>query len=278
MASALETIEQAVCTSSAVVALHFEGPAISSARLGVHDGAYRSDTFPVGLIPPGASAPVIVTVAPEVVGQHGVAELSRKGVKVALGHSNATLGEFEAGVEAGGRLVTHLYNAMRPFSGRDPGIIGGALTDDRVWVDVIPDGFHVDFASVRLAWKAKPKGRCFFVTDAMPPVGSTMSSYRLGDLEIFYNGDCCVTKDGVIAGSGLNLARGVKNAVARVGIPKDEALKMASLYPAEYLGIADRLGRVRTGCLANLVVIDNECNVMRVYFEGMEIDDSGRAA
>lgn len=264
--AAAETIHSS--SPSAVLGVQFEGPVLSQDRLGVHDRDHIKSEFPGQLVALKDGFITIVTVAPEVAGGMAIRDLRQRGARVALGHSNATYPEFLEGVESGGDLVTHLFNAMRGFSGRDPGIVGGALVDDRVYVDLIPDGHHVDFVSVMLAWKIKPRGRCFFVTDAMPPVGSSSANYVLGSLEIFVRDGRCVTADGVLAGSALDMGTGVRNAVTRAGIGREEAFKMGSTYPADYLGLGDRVGRVKEGAFANLVIVDNGCNVLRVMFEG----------
>jgi N-acetylglucosamine-6-phosphate deacetylase len=133
---------------------------------------------------------------------------------------------------------------------------------------VIVDGFHSDFASVRVAWRAKRRGKMFLVTDAMPPVGAQDGGFVLGPYRIAVEGGRCLTEDGVLAGSALDMATGVRNCIQRVGIPTDEALRMASTYPAEFLGLDSELGLIAPGYLADLVVFDNQINVSGVMVRG----------
>nr|WP_246200992.1 amidohydrolase family protein [Azospirillum brasilense] len=168
--------------------------------------------------------------------------------------------------------VTHLFNAMSPLGSREPGMVGAALEDDTVWCGIIVDGHHVHDASVRLAWKAKAPGRLFLVTDAMPPVGASedhpAGGFQLYGEEIRVKDGRCVTADGTLAGSALDMATAVRNAVERVGIPLDEALRMASAYPADFMGMAGRRGRLRPGLAADLVHLDERLRVRTTWISG----------
>lgn len=131
-------------------------------------------------------------------------------------------------------------------------------------VVIIVDGYHVDFTTIRVALNAKPAGKVFLVTDAMPPVGGSGIGYMLGSHEIFVSAGKCATADGVLAGSTLDMATAVRNVIQECGIPKDEALRMASLYPANYLGISDQYGRITPGVVANMAIFDNEIRIAGV--------------
>ncbi|HZK04402.1 MAG TPA: N-acetylglucosamine-6-phosphate deacetylase [Actinomycetaceae bacterium] len=253
---------------SDVLGIHFEGPVLSPKRPGMHAVRHLAGEFPFELARRTDDVVTVVTVAPEVAGECLMRSLVAAGARVAMGHSDATLAEFRAGVAAGGSLVTHMFNGMRPFAGRDPGIVGGGLTDDDVWIDIINDGIHSDFASVRLAWLAKPAGKCFFVTDAMPPVGFGVTEFTAVGVHVTVRDGRLRTDAGALGGSLLDMATAVRNGVEHVGIPLEEALRMASTYPARYLGVDDRIGRVAPGCAANLVVLDDHLQVRRVMFEG----------
>jgi N-acetylglucosamine-6-phosphate deacetylase len=135
-------------------------------------------------------------------------------------------------------------------------------------VDVIADGFHCHFGSVRVAWSSKPRGMCFLVTDAMPLVGGSGDAFHLGDLAVTVKDGRCMTADGTLAGSALDMATAVRNCVQEVGISKDEAFRMASLYPARYLGVEKELGSIAAGMTANLVICDNEVFVQGVVIDG----------
>jgi N-acetylglucosamine-6-phosphate deacetylase len=142
------------------------------------------------------------------------------------------------------------------------------MSDGRVWCDFIADGFHVGFTSLGLSLRAVKPRRAFLVTDAMSPVGGTNGGYKLGPYEVTVENGKCVTPDGVLAGSTLDLATAVRNLVQKLGIPKDEALRMATIYPAEFLGVADRRGRISVGYPAHLAIFDNEVHVSAVVFDG----------
>lgn len=255
--------------SSAVLGIHYEGPSISPLKLGVHDGRFARGNFPVSLLERVGGVPIVlVTIAPEAGDLDLVPSLVNAGAYVAVGHSNADYEVVRQALDDGASLATHLYNAMSPLTGREPGVVGAFLEDREACVDLIVDGYHCHFASVAVAYRAKRPGKCFLVTDAMPPVGGSAGGYALGPLSITVENGKCVTEDGTLAGSALDMATAVRHCVQRVGIPMDEALRMASLYPAQYLGVDDRLGRIRPGYVANLVVFDNQIRVRGVFLDG----------
>lgn len=254
--------------TSGVLGIHFEGPVLGHERRGMHSPAHLAsgDAFPVELARRTDSTITVVTLAPEIAGPELIRALMAQGARVAFGHTSATIDEFRAGVAAGGSLVTHIFNGMEPLSGRAPGVIGGALTDDSVAVTLINDGKHLDYASVRLAWRAKPTGKCFFVSDAMSQAGSGPREFDVAGVHVREAGGSLVTADGSLAGSLLDMAGAVRNGVNQVGIPLEEALRMASTYPARYLGAP--LGVIAPGTPANMVVLDHELMVRRVMFQG----------
>jgi len=252
----------------AVLGVHFEGPVINPERAGVHDPRHIVRRFPYELADTSDDVRTLVTLAPESAPEGTVAELRRRGARVAQGHTNATFEVARAAIDAGADLATHLFNAMSPLTGREPGAVGAFLADPDAYVDVIPDGVHVHLGTLAAVWRAKRPGRLFFVTDAMPPVGGQRSRFRLGDRQIGVRDGRCTTEDGVLAGSALDMAAAVRIAVTQVGIPREEALRMASTYPAAYLGVDDRVGRIRPGAYANLVVLDDALQVRGVMAAG----------
>ena len=188
----------------------------------------------------------------------------------APGHTAASYEEARAGIEAGISGFTHLYNAMSPLTGREPGAVGAALEDVHAWCGIIVDGHHVHPASLRVALAAKPRGKVFLVTDAMPPVGADDPSYEL-------YGETITARDGVVrnaagslAGSALDMATAVRNSVAMLGVPLEEAARMASAYPAEFLGIGDRYGRIAPGYHADLVALDGDLQVVATWINGRQ--------
>lgn len=269
MKDALSAVLEVQQVSDSCLGIHFEGPLIS--KLGVHDPAYVQSRFPGHLL--DLRVRTMITLAPEAAEPDAIHTLVEKGAIVSIGHTNASFNEFQQAVRDGATCVTHLFNAMSPFGSRDPGVVGGFLSDDRVWGGVIADGDHAHFKSISLAYRAKPRGKLFLVTDAMPPVGGRLPSYRLGDLEISVQDGRCVTTDGTLAGSALDMATAVRNCVQRIGIPKDEAFRMASRYPAEMLGVDTSYGTIAPGRLANFAICDDDIYIHGAVRSGV-LDDS----
>ena len=253
-----------------ILGLHIEGPYINESKAGVHDKKYirRISLDELKLImEKGKDVIKLFTVAPEVVTEEHIKYFKMYNINVSAGHTKATYDEAMRSFDWGITKVTHLFNAMSPFESREPGVVGAAFDSNNVWAGIIVDGFHVHFGSVRIAKKIKGK-KLILVTDAMPPVGSGITEFKLGDLRVLYKDGKCTTEDGVLAGSSLNMATAVRNCVQKVGIPMDEALRMASTYPAEYLGVRDTLGKIKTGYIANMVIFDNQVVVKAVISEG----------
>lgn len=257
-----------------VLGIHLEGPHIGIARRGVHDARFigppdDEDLHLMTRLGPGRT---LVTLAPEVVPKTTIRDIAARGVRLCAGHTAATWEQAEAGIAAGVSGFTHLYNAMSPLDHREPGAVGAALTDDRVWCGIVVDGHHVHDAAVRLAWKAKPAGKLFLVTDAMPPVGAPAGAapddFPLYGQTVTVQGGRCVSADGRLAGSALDMATAVRNCVERIGIPLDEALRMASAYPADFLGVADRRGRIAPGLAADLVHLDGGLRPIATWVGG----------
>ncbi len=271
LVAAVAAVEQSIAEGlPGVLGIHLEGPFISSAKAGAHDRRFiRALTSgDVELLSSPRRGKMLLTLAPEEVAAEHVAELVRHGVLVSAGHSAATHGETRRAISAGLSGATHLFNAMSGLESREPGVVGAALQSDEVWCGIIADGHHVHDATLELAWRAKKRGRLLLVTDAMPPVGGSLTEFRLGEHEVRLAEGRCTTADGRLAGSALDAASAVRNCVRRVGIPLDEALRMAATYPAEFLGLGDRLGYVRPGYEASLAIFDDEVRVSGVIVRG----------
>jgi N-acetylglucosamine-6-phosphate deacetylase len=258
-----------------VAGLHLEGPHLAPARKGVHDERFMrpmtdSDIAAMLL---ARVARLLVTVAPEQVTPDQVRRLVEGGAIVSLGHTNATYEQAMALIEAGATGATHLFNAMSPLQSRAAGVVGAALEAGSVWCGIIADGRHVDAATLRIALRAKrPPGRLFLVTDAMPTVGSTATSFRLGDRLIERQGErlTWTGEDGnpVLAGAHLDMAAAIRFCVGSLGLPLDEALRMASLYPAIFLRLDDRHGRLAPDHAADLVHLTADLTVRRTWVAG----------
>ena len=255
-----------------VLGIHLEGPYLAPARKGTHDASkFRvPDAEEIAFATALDNGITLITLAPERVGADTVRALVKHGAIVCAGHTAASYEEARAGIEAGISGFTHLYNAMSPLTGREPGAVGAAMEDTRTWCGVIVDGHHVHPASLRVALAAKPQGKLFLVTDAMPPVGAEDPSYEL-------YGEVITARDGVVrnaagalAGSALDMAAAVRNSVAMLGVSLEEASRMASTYPAEFLGIGDRYGRIAAGYQADLVALDDELQVAATWIHGRQ--------
>jgi len=253
-----------------VIGIHLEGPYIAPARKGTHDvSKFRvPDADEVALAASLDNGVTLLTLAPERVPLETIRALVERGVIVAAGHTAATYEEARAGLDAGIRGFTHLYNAMSPLQGREPGAVGAALEDRDSWVGIIVDGVHVHPGSLRVALAAKPRGRLLLVTDAMPPVGADDPSYEL-------YGEIITAVDGVVrnaagslAGSALDMATAVRNTVQLLGQPLAEAARMASTYPARFLNVDDRMGHIAEGFQADLVLLDDALQVRGTWIAG----------
>jgi N-acetylglucosamine-6-phosphate deacetylase len=259
---------------SGVIGLHLEGPYLNPERAGVHDKALMrqpNDLELQVLLQTPQNFVRLMSLAPECVPLTVISKLASSGWLISAAHTNAQAPEMSRAIEAGLRCATHIHNAMSPLTSRQPGAVGVAMADGRMSAGIICDGHHVDYltiAATKNAFSAHRGGKLFLVTDAMPPVGSDIKSFKLGPLEIFVQDDRCVTGEGVLGGSKLDMASAVRRCIQKVGIAKDEALRMASTYPAQYVGLANQLGYIRPGYRANFVVIDNEINVLQTWRNG----------
>jgi len=253
-----------------VVGIHLEGPYLAPSRHGAHDPAkFRiPDARDIELVSSLRNGKTVLTIAPERVPPETVRELTRRGVIVSAGHTAATYADVRAALDAGVRGFTHLYNAMSPLTGREPGVVGAALEDRTSWCGMIVDGYHAHPASLRVAIAAKPRGKMLLVTDAMPPVGADSDTYTLAGVAITCRNGRCETSDGVLAGSALDMARAVSNTVRTLDVPLEEAARMASTYPAEFLGIADRHGRIVPRARADFVELDADLVARRTWIGG----------
>jgi N-acetylglucosamine-6-phosphate deacetylase len=254
-----------------ILGAHLEGPFISAERLGSHPPSARRDPDAALLERLLDAGPVAhVTLAPELPGALELVELlRRRGVTVACGHSNATADEARAAFSRGARTVTHLFNAMRPFEAREPGLVGAALACEEVAVQVILDGVHLADDTARLVWHAAA-GRVALVTDAVAGTGMGDGHYRLGPVEVEISNGVARRQDRVLAGSTLTMIDAVRNLVA-LGASVEAALAAASEVPARIAGRPD-LGRLRPGAVADVVVVDEALELRRVLAGGADVD------
>jgi N-acetylglucosamine-6-phosphate deacetylase len=259
-----------------VLGIHIEGPFLNVARKGVHDGAKlrELDSSALGLLTSLRGGRTLVTLAPEMTTPDLISQLVAAGVVVSAGHTNATYAEIRTALEHGLTGFTHLFNAMSQLTGREPGAVGAALDDQRSWCGIIVDGAHTDPVVLRIALRCKPHNRFMLVTDAMPSVGTDHSSFELQGRRIAVRGYTCLDEDGRLAGSNIDMASCVRNAVSMLGVPLTEAVRMASEWPAAFLGLGHELGRIAPGCRANLVLADEELNILRTWIDGRAADET----
>jgi N-acetylglucosamine-6-phosphate deacetylase len=275
MRAARAAVAALVGTHPAVLGIHFEGPFLSSERAGVHDRAAirRPDAADLAFLTVPRQGVTLVTLAPERVPAGFVAALADAGVKVSLGHSNASYEETRAALAAGLTGFTHLFNAMPPLASRAPGPIAAALETPGAYYGLIADGVHVAPAMLRLALRGR--GHAMLVTDAMPPVGGSRSEFQLCGKRVTLRDGRCTSADGTLAGSALDMASAVRNGVRLLGLSLPAALRLAGAAPAAFLGIDHWLGRLAPGCRADMVALDpEEVRVLETWVAG---EEDGRA-
>lgn len=273
MEQAADAIAQAIAVKEpGILGVHFEGPHLAVAKKGAHSEQFirpiseqewailsRKD---LGL--------VYVTLAPENVLLSDIEKMIELGIKVSLGHSNANYATAQAAIDAGADSFTHLFNAMSPLQGREPGMVGAALINDSAICGLILDGLHVDYASCRVALQAKPKGKLVLVTDAMPPVGSDQKEFDFFDRKVFREGDKLTATTGELAGSALDMATAVANAQNKLGLSLQESVNMASLYPAQYIENSE-LGHLTVGAKADMVHLSDNGSVIDTWIAGSKV-------
>ena len=242
VARALEAVRAAMDAGvPGVLGIHIEGPYLNVARKGVHNSEKLRglDESAIGLLTSLRKGKTLVTLAPEMTTPGIISKLASAGVVVSAGHTNATYGEIRAALQHGLTGFTHLFNAMSQLTARAPGVVGAALEDAESWCGILVDGRHVDPAVLRIALRCKRRDRLMLVTDAMPSVGAAEKSFSLQGRKISVADGMLVDKDGTLAGSDTDMATTVRNAVDLLGVTLPEAARMASRYPAEFLGLGN---------------------------------------
>ncbi|MDP9769494.1 N-acetylglucosamine-6-phosphate deacetylase [Kosakonia cowanii] len=252
--------------------LHLEGPWLNIIKKGTHnpDFVRKPDAALVDFLCQNADVITKITLAPEVAGCEVIRKLADAGIVVSAGHSNATLNEAKAGFRAGITFATHLYNAMPYITGREPGLAGAVLDDTDVYCGVIADGLHVDYVNIRNAKRLKGDKLCL-VTDATAPAGAHIDQFIFAGKTIYYRNGLCVDENGTLSGSALTMIEGVRNLVEHVGIALDEALRMATLYPARAIGVDKKLGTLAAGKVANLTAFTRDYEIIKTIVNGNEV-------
>ncbi len=285
----LDVVRKAVAATDAAVAAgvpgvlgaHIEGPFLNAKRKGIHDASKfrKLDDEAFAAVTALKAGRTLVTLAPEATTPDAIARLVAAGVVVAAGHTNAHYATIRHALEAGLTGFTHLFNAMSPLTSREPGVVGAALEDQTAWAGIIVDGRHVDPVVLKLALRCRPLERFMLVTDAMPCIGSDAQTFQLQGKTITVKNGACVDEHGTLAGSALDMASAVRNAVKLLGLSLQEASRLASRNPAEFLGLDHERGRIAPGYLADLVLADDELNVLDTWIAGVDsaaADDAAR--
>jgi len=253
-----------------ILGIHFEGPFISPARRGVHPVewiAAPSLTLLARMLEAAAGTARILTLAPEIPGGIDLVDAVRKaGIVAALGHTDATYEQAMEAIAHGASHAAHVFNAMRPFSHRDTGVLGAVLTSSQVTAELIADGVHVDEAAMKLLLNAKPGG-VILVSDGTSATGMPDGKYRLGNFDVQVTGGVVRNSEGKLAGSALTLDRALRNIVA-LQVPLDEAVRMLTLYPAKLLGVEARKGIIAAGADADLIFLDSKLEISKVVTRG----------
>lgn len=271
MAAAIAATRRAIAGGvPGILGIHLEGPYINPVRKGTHDASKLRlpDAHEIKVDTSLGNGVTLVTLAPELVPHADIRALVEGGAIVFAGHSAGSYADARAGIAAGIRGFTHLFNAMSQLVGREPGVVGAALEDSDTWLGIIADGVHVHPASLRVALAAKARGKVMLVTDAMPMVGAGSRDFDLYGETITEVDGVVRNAAGALAGSALDMATAVRNAVAWLGVDLAEASRMASLYPAQCLGLDDRLGRIAPGYQADLVLLDDALRVQATWIAG----------
>jgi N-acetylglucosamine-6-phosphate deacetylase len=257
--------------SAEIVGIHFEGPFISPARRGVHPAEWIATPSPALLLrflEEARGTGQILTFAPELPGALELIAVARAaGLVVSMGHTNANREQAEAAIAAGARHAAHVFNAMRPFSHRDPGVLGAVFTSPDVSAELIADGVHVDPTAIRMLLALKSPDRVILVSDGISATGMPDGKYQLGTFEVTVKGGVCRNAEGKLAGSTLTLDRALRNIVA-LGVPLTSALQMVTANPARQIGLGSRKGVLAAGADADLVFLDDKLEVSGVMTRG----------
>ncbi|MFE3837428.1 N-acetylglucosamine-6-phosphate deacetylase [Pseudogemmobacter sonorensis] len=256
--------------------LHLEGPHLAVSRKGTHDPALIRPMAEADLaalvLAAGALPNLIVTLAPEAASALQIGDLAAAGAVVSLGHSNCDAASARAAFAAGAGMVTHLFNAMSQLGHRAPGLVGAALDGERIWAGLIADGFHVDDTVMRVALRAKAgagrSGGIFLVSDAMSTIGSDQREFTLNGRRILREGGRLTLQDGTLAGADIALIDAVRHVHRGLGLPLEEALRLAALHPARAMGLSDR-GHLAPGARADFIAISPGVEALGTWIGGL---------
>ncbi len=268
-------IAAATTAQPGLLGLHLEGPHFDPRRKGTHDPALirpMSEDDLTTLTEAARTLPhLICTLAPEAATLAQIRALADAGAVVSLGHSDCSFDTAQAGFDAGARMATHLFNAMSPMTHRAPGLTGAALEDGRVWAGLIADGIHVDNPVLRIALRAKAgPGRMFLVSDAMSTIGTDLPGFTLNGRQIFRKDGRLTLADGTLAGADIALIDALRHVHLELGLPLEDALQLATLFPAQAIGATD-LGHLTPGASADFVALTPQITAAATWIGGQQV-------
>lgn len=257
-----------------VLGAHLEGPFISPNAIGAQNPNYLQalsmDTYNA-MVGNDRDAVTSITLAPEVPGALDVIkELAKENILVSMGHTKATYEQAIEGIKAGASHVTHLFNAMTPFTHREPGVVGAAYDTD-ITAEVITDGIHISYPALRTTFKVKGTDKCLLVSDAMCACGMPDGMYALGGQDVIVDAGAARLKNGALAGSVLTIDNAIRNLKNNTDLPLNEIVRMATYNPAIYAKVETHKGLIKEGYDADLVLFDENISIKKVIVGGREI-------
>lgn len=256
-------------TPNEVLGLHLEGPYISVEKKGIHRQEFirKPDAEMIELICANTDIVSKVTLAPENTPNQVIEQLNNAGIVVSLGHTNATYQQATDAINHGASFATHLFNAMTPMTGREPGVVG-AVYDNDIYAGIIVDGFHVAYENVRISKKIMGD-KLILVTDATAPAGANIEQFDFVGTTVYYKDGKCFGADGTLGGAAVTMIESIEQCVKFAGITLDEALRMATLYPAKAIAVDTALGSITAGKIANLAIFNNDYKVTGTVVNGI---------
>ena len=270
-----DTISNEIDNNHSLLGIHIEGPFFNVKYRGVHQKQYINtiNASYLNLFETLDKFPVMLTLAPECISIKQLKHLKSLGFKILAGHTDANYDQLEEAVKYGLDGFTHLFNAMGQISAREPGVVGSAFEFDETSASIIVDLHHVHPSLINLSFKQKPKGKLFFVSDSMATINHGEPSFELYDEVVSESNGRIINSEGKLAGSSITQIDAIKNAYQKCSIPLESAISMATLYPAEYLGVSDYIGQLKKGYRADLAHFDSNFHVQNVWLAGKQIKE-----
>ena len=270
-----DVISKEINNNDSLLGVHIEGPFFNVKYRGVHQKQYINtiNASYLNLFETLDKFPVMLTLAPECISIKQLKHLKSLGFKILAGHTDANYDQLEEAVKYGLDGFTHLFNAMGQISAREPGVVGSAFDFDETSASIIVDLHHVHPSLINLSFKQKPKGKLFFVSDSMATINHGEPSFELYDEVVSESNGRIINSEGKLAGSSITQIDAIKNAYQKCSIPLESAISMATLYPAEYLGVSDYIGQLKKGYRADLAHFDSNFHVQNVWLAGKQIKE-----